>query len=199
MKHTAQLSRLRSRLRRHAGEYDLLPLIVADLSEENLERTPLILTSRPHVAAVNGECDRFRRHRQLGSHPRDSLLLQLRANTKGSLPGGFHGLRLAEWQKLRQQRPGPAIGKQRTHLCDGPLVLRCASVGHDLGNRVERPSAGHRTPTRGKARRADLHRAEQRHQSPGALIFKGSLRAAALAASPTAAMILRLGLNEMDL
>jgi hypothetical protein len=41
-------------------------------------------------------------------------------------------------------------------------VLRRASVGHDLGNRVERPSAGHRTPTRGKARRADLHRAEQR-------------------------------------
>jgi hypothetical protein len=40
MKHTAQLSRLRSRLRRHAGKYDLFPLIVADLSEENLERAP---------------------------------------------------------------------------------------------------------------------------------------------------------------
>jgi hypothetical protein len=53
MQHTAQLSGLRSRLRRHAGEYDLLPLIVADLGEENLERAPLILTSRPHVAAVN--------------------------------------------------------------------------------------------------------------------------------------------------
>ena len=38
MKHTAQLSRLRSRLCWHAGEYDPLPLIVADLSEENLER-----------------------------------------------------------------------------------------------------------------------------------------------------------------
>jgi hypothetical protein len=52
MKHTAQLSRLRSRLRRHAGEYDLFPLIVADLSEENLERAPLILTSGPHVAVL---------------------------------------------------------------------------------------------------------------------------------------------------
>ena len=49
-------------------------------------------------------------------------------------------------------------------LCDGPLVLRRASVGHDLGNRVERPSAGDRTPTRGKARRADLHRAEQQRR-----------------------------------
>jgi hypothetical protein len=57
----------------------------------------------------------------------------------------------------------------------------------------------HRTPTRGKARRADLHRAEQRHQSPGTLIFEGPQRAAALAASPVAAMILRLSLNEMDL
>jgi hypothetical protein len=110
MKHTTQLSRLRSRLRRHAGEYDLLPLIIADLSEENLERAPLVLTSRSHVAAVNGECNRFRRHRRLGSRPRHSLLLQPRANTKGSLPSGFHGLWLAEWQKLRQQRPRPALG-----------------------------------------------------------------------------------------
>jgi hypothetical protein len=97
MKHTAQLASLRSRLRRHAGEYDLLPLIVAALSEENLERAPLVLTSRPHVAAVNGECNRFRRHCRLGSRPRDSLLLQPGANTKGSLPGGFHGRWLAEW------------------------------------------------------------------------------------------------------
>ena len=81
-----------SRLRRHAGEYNLLALIVADLSEENLERAPPISTSRPNVAAVNGECNRFRRHRWLGSRRRDSLLLQPGANTKGSLPGGFHGL-----------------------------------------------------------------------------------------------------------
>jgi hypothetical protein len=92
MKHTAQLSSLRSRLRWHAGKYDLFPLIVADLSEENLERAPLVMTNRSHVAAVNGECDRFRRHRRLGSRPRDSLLLQLGSNAKGSLPGGFHGL-----------------------------------------------------------------------------------------------------------
>ena len=110
MKHTAQLSSLRSRLRRHAGENDLFPFVIADLREKNLERAPLILTSRPHVAAVNGECNRFRRHRRLGSRPRDSLLLQPGANTKSSLPGGLHGLWLAERQKLRQQRPRPAVG-----------------------------------------------------------------------------------------
>jgi hypothetical protein len=83
----------------------------------------------------------------------------------------------------------------------GPLVLllRRASVRHDLGNRVELPSAGHRTSTWGKARRADPDHAEQRHQPPGAVIFEGPLRPAALAASPAAAMIRRLGLNEMDL
>jgi hypothetical protein len=62
------------------------------------------------VAAVNGECNRFRHHRRLVSRPRDSLLLQLSANMKGSLSGGFHDLWLAEWQKLRQQRPRPAVG-----------------------------------------------------------------------------------------
>jgi hypothetical protein len=80
--HSARLSTLRSRLRRHAGEYDLFPLIIADLSEENLERAPLILTSRPNVAAVNGEGNRFRRHRRLGSGPRDSLLLRPGANRR---------------------------------------------------------------------------------------------------------------------
>ena len=40
MKHTAQLSSLRIRLRRHAGEYDLLPLIVADLSERTSNVRP---------------------------------------------------------------------------------------------------------------------------------------------------------------
>jgi hypothetical protein len=80
-----------------------------------------------------------------------------------------------------------------------PVEMHGDGVWHDLGNRVECPTTGHRTPTRGKARRADLRRAEQRHQPPGALIFEGPLRAAALAASPAAAMILRLRLNEMDL
>lgn len=58
MQHTAQLSCLRSRLRRHAGEHDLLSVIIADLGKENLECASLVLTSRPHMAAVNGERNR---------------------------------------------------------------------------------------------------------------------------------------------
>jgi hypothetical protein len=78
----------------------LLPFIVADLSEENLEGASLILTSRPHMAAVNGKCDRFGRLRRLGSCPRDGLLLQPGTNTKCSLPGRFDGLQGIERQKL---------------------------------------------------------------------------------------------------
>jgi hypothetical protein len=58
-KHAAQLASLRMRLGRYTGEHDLLRLIVADLSKQNLDRATLILTDRPHVTAVNGEHDRF--------------------------------------------------------------------------------------------------------------------------------------------
>jgi hypothetical protein len=39
----------------HAGKYDLLPLIIANLSAENVERAHLVLAHRAHVAAVNGQ------------------------------------------------------------------------------------------------------------------------------------------------
>jgi hypothetical protein len=134
-----------------------------------------------------------------GLDPAPATASQPGANTKGSLPGGFHGLWLAERQKLRQQRPCPTVGYSEPFFATVRSYSGVHRSGMDLGNRVERPSARHRTPTRGKARHPNLHRAEQRHQSPGALIFDGPLRAAALAASPAAAMILRLRLNEMDL
>ena len=102
MKYTAQLSGLRVRLCRHTGENHLLPVIVADLGEENLERAPLALASRPNVVAVNGERNGFRRRCRLGRGPGDRLLLQPGANTKGSLPGRFHSLQLIERQILLQ-------------------------------------------------------------------------------------------------
>jgi hypothetical protein len=63
------------------------------------------------VAAVNGGCNRFRHHRQFGANAKDSLL------------GGFHGLWLAEWQKLGQQRPRPGGNS-------GPI---CATVRSYFG------------------------------------------------------------------
>src|SRR6202000_2910395 len=90
-----------------AGEYDLFPLIVANLSEENLESAPLILSSRANVTAVDEECNRFRRRRRLGFRPRDGLLLQPGTSTEGSLPDSFQAVWLAERQKLRQQASAP--------------------------------------------------------------------------------------------
>jgi hypothetical protein len=101
--------------------------------------------------------------------------------------------------KPLQQRPRAAVRQQGAHLRDDPLVLWCASVGHDLGDRAERLATGHRAPAWGKARRADFHRAEQRHQSARAQIFERPLHAAPLAASPAAAMVLRLCFDKMAL
>jgi hypothetical protein len=164
--HTAQLSCLRIRLRRHGAEHILLSLVVADLGKQDLERASLVLTSRPHVAGVNREC-------RLGPGPGDGLLFQPGANTKGSLPGCFHARQVAKRQEVRQQRPRAAIRQQGAHLRDDPLVHWHASVGHDLGDRAKRPATGHRAPAWGEARRADFHRAEQRHQSARAQILSG--------------------------
>jgi hypothetical protein len=82
------------------------------------------------------------------------------------------------------------VAQKTRHLArDGGRRRRI--LGHHVRRQV---TAGYRTPARREARRADLHRGEQRRQSPGALIFEGPLRATA---SP--ATILCLSLNEMDL
>ena len=153
MKHTAQLSRLRSRLRRHAGEYDLLPLIVADLSEENLERAPLVLTSRPHVAAVDGECNRF------AATAADLEPAPATASCSSRVPTQRVRCRVVSTAcGLPSGRNSAAASAPGGKVTANPSLRWSARTAacidrHDLGNRVERPSAGHRTPTRGKARR----------------------------------------------
>ena len=139
------------RLRRHAGEHDLLPIIVAELSKANLERTPLIQTSG---------ASRGRR--------------------------GFHSLGLGEQQKLRQERPRSAGRYQRSHLRDSPLVLRRASVPHDLGNLVERPPAGHPTAIPGALPFNRMMRC-YRNRSYKYLIWRYIL-----------VVVRKFGLNEVD-
>jgi hypothetical protein len=60
MQHAAQLLPLPIRLGGHAGEHDLLSVIVAHLREEDLERTHLIAANRSHVTVVDGQRDRSR-------------------------------------------------------------------------------------------------------------------------------------------
>ena len=57
MQHAAQLLCLPIRLGRHTAERDVLAVVVADLSDENLEGTPLVAANRFHMPAVNGKCD----------------------------------------------------------------------------------------------------------------------------------------------
>ncbi|WP_158930989.1 hypothetical protein [Acidisphaera sp. S103] len=53
MKHTAQLSRLRRRLRRHAREYDLFPLIVAEFSERTADWKAKAVQTRCYAVREN--------------------------------------------------------------------------------------------------------------------------------------------------
>jgi hypothetical protein len=148
-----------------------------------------------HAARSSGRWTHHHRHPQPSPSQSDR-----QSDPAAALAAGwFHGLRLTKRQKLRQQRSGSTVGQQGTNLRDDPLVFGRASVGHDLSDRVERPTTGHCAPTRSKSRRADLHRIKQRHQPPGALNFEGPLRTAALAASPAAAMTLRPPANKMAL
>src|ERR1700735_1048942 len=58
MQHAAQLLCLPIRLGRHTAERDVLAVVVADLSDENLEGTPLVSSHRFHMPAVYRECGR---------------------------------------------------------------------------------------------------------------------------------------------
>ena len=77
--------------------------------------------------------------------------------------------------------------RERAHLRDSPLVLRRAAVPHDLGNRVDRPPAGHRIAI------------------PGALPFNQIMRCR-IKIGPTSTSfgviclvaVRKFGLNDMD-
>jgi hypothetical protein len=79
MKSAAQLIMLRNSLRGHAAENDLLPIVICDLSEQDLERAHLIMSNRSDMAAIDGKLDRFRFYRGWFRHlrGRDDFLFQL--------------------------------------------------------------------------------------------------------------------------
>src|SRR5271170_3390110 len=92
MKNAAQLPLLRNSLRGHAAENDLLPVVICDLGEQDLERAHLIMTNRSDMAAIDGKRDRFRLHRGWFYHLRgcDGFLFQPRARTDRALARGLH-------------------------------------------------------------------------------------------------------------
>jgi hypothetical protein len=163
MKDTAQLVLVRNSLRGHAAENDLLPVVICDLSEQNLQPAYLILTNRSDVAAIDGKHDRFRRHRGWFHHlhGRDGLLLQPRANTDRASAGRLHRRNVVERQKRRQPCSGAPVWQRSSHLRDNPLIIRRASVRHDLTDRAQGPVAGHRATAWFEPRRGNTHGTEQ--------------------------------------
>jgi hypothetical protein len=149
------------------------------------------------MAAVDGDRDGLRRGRWCRGLARHHLLLQTSTHPYGSQAGRLHRRDAIERQKFRQQCPGPAVRKQRPHLGDDALVFRRASIGHNLGDGIERMPPGYRAPAGQKAWRPNLYRPKQRGPPPRADILERPLRPTMRADPPLPAVFLRLRLNKV--
>lgn len=112
---TAQLVALPVRLGWHAAEHDLLAIVIANVSDKDLERTTLIAACRSDMAAIDGDRHRlcwWRRRRTLRRRQRFSF--QPGADVKRSLPDRLHlGRVVTEWEKLGQKAACTTIGHPR--------------------------------------------------------------------------------------
>ena len=106
VQHTAQLLYLPIGLSRQTAEYDPFAVVVADLSDKNLERPPLVAANRLHMPAVDGECNRSR----FGWRSRGSQLhrvsLEPGADMQRPLADRLYLRGVAEREELIQQRSG---------------------------------------------------------------------------------------------
>ncbi len=195
--HAAQLLLLQISLGRHAAEHGPLAGVVADLSDEDLERAHPVAAHRFHVAPVDGERDRPRFGRGRPWQCR-GVALQSGADTHRPLTDRLDFRGVPE-RELIEQRAGAAVRQQGAHLGEGALILRRAAVGHDLRGRGDGPARRHTAPAGTEAGCTNLHDAKQRRQPPATNVLQRPLRPAALAASPVPAMLLRLRVNQMAL
>ena len=129
VQHTAQLLYLPIGLGRQTAEDDPFAVVVADLSDENLERPPLIAANRLHMPAVDGERDRSRfgwrsRGRQL-----HRVSLEPGADMQRPLADRLYLRGVAEREELIQQRASTAVWQQAAHLGEGAFIVRRAAVG----------------------------------------------------------------------
>jgi len=140
IQHVAQLLRLPIGLGRHAGKHDLRAVVVADLSDEDLEGPRLVAAHRCHVPAVDGECDRLCFGRRSGHARRQGLPLKHGADMQGPLANRLYLRGVAEQEEVPEQRAGAAVRQRGAHLGEGALIFRRAAVGHDLRDRGDGPA-----------------------------------------------------------
>lgn len=88
---------------------------------------------------------------------------------------------LCRRQQFGQQRSRPPVGQSAAQTGQDTFVLRGAAVGHDLGDRDQAAPAGDAASAGAEAGCAHLHRAEQRHQTAGAVVLERARRAAVAA------------------
>src|SRR4051812_48064886 len=67
-------------------------------------------------------------------------------NLQGSLPRGLDRRGVPQWEELLQQRQGTAVGQRGAHRGNNPLILRRATVRHDLRHGRDRAPAGDTAP-----------------------------------------------------
>src|SRR5271166_5806673 len=191
MQHAAQLLLLPISLGRHAAKHDPLAGVVADLSDEDLERAYLVAAHRFHVTPVDGERDRpsfARRTRRWRCH---GIAFQSGADAHRSLTDRLDFWGVPEREELFDQRAGAAVWQQGAHLGEGALILRRAAVGHDLRGRGDAPARRHAASEGTKTGSNNLHNAKQRRQPPPAPVLQRPLSPAPLAVPSIAAMRLR--------
>jgi len=200
MQHTPQLLLLPVRLGRHAAEYDRPALVTADLGNKDLEGAHLVTAHRPHVAAVDGERNRARLRCRSGRlRGRECRALEPGADPQDPLPRGLDRGGIPQREELAQQLQGSAVGQRGTHGGNNPLVLRRATVGHDLRHRRDRAPAGDAAAPWIEAGGTHLHHAEQRSQAPWPQVLERALCPAPVAAAPTAAVFVHLRRDQMAL
>src|SRR3954463_10436840 len=200
MQHTPQLLLLPVRLGRHAAEDDRPALVAADLGHEDLEGAHLVVAHRPHVAAVNAERDRARRGYRSGRlRGRQCRALEPGANLQGPLPRSLDRRGIPQGEERLQQCQGTSVRQRGAHGGNNALILRRATVGHDLRHRRDPPLAGDTAPAWTEAGSTHLHHPEQRDQAPGPPVLERALCPAPVAAAPTAAVLIHLRRDEMAL
>src|ERR1700733_13266288 len=167
MQHAAQLLLLPISLGRHAAEHDPLAGVVADLSDEDLERAHLIAAHRFHVTPVDGECDRLRFAQRPRRWRRYGVAFQSGADAHRPLTDRLDLRGVPEREELFEQRAGAAVRQQGGHLGGGggrgygsgaPILARVRSSSgvhrsgmiSAAGVRVRRDATPHRQgPKRG--------------------------------------------------
>ena len=152
-----------------AAEHDLLTIVIANVSDKDLERATLITVCRSDMAAINRDCHRLcwcRRRRVLRRRQRfrsncarrEVFVVRIVSTSGGSSPSA---------EKLRQK---PACVRRWGHPCTqfgyDALVLGGATVRHDLRNRRERAPRPNAATAGLEPRRAHFDCPEQRVQPP---------------------------------